>query len=234
MHQRPANSPQNHGKVSIQWRGKPLTIAEAGTAAVQEQRQGNLQAAVDIFNLILAKVSNSAELHNNRGAILQMMKRYDEALASYDKAIALKPDYANAHFNRGSALKQLNHFEEALASYDKAIALNPGHAEAHNNRGALLQQMRRYDEAIASYDKAIAAKPDHAAAYNNRGTTLLSKGDMPEAEKMFRKALELKPDFPDPLHSLVNMRRYRNAEDASSADVKDIRALLAGSKVTPE
>jgi tetratricopeptide (TPR) repeat protein len=234
MHQRPANSPQNHGKVSIQWRGKPLTIAEAGTAAVQEQRQGNLQAAVDIFNLILAKVSNSAELHNNRGAILQMMKRYDEALASYDKAIALKPDYANAHFNRGSALKQLNHFEEALASYDKAIALNPGHAEAHNNRGALLQQMRRYDEAIASYDKAIAAKPDHAAAYNNRGTTLLSKGDMREAEKMFRKALELKPDFSDPLHSLVNMRRYRNAEDASSADVKDIRALLGGSKVTPE
>lgn len=234
MHQRPANSPHKPGKVTIPWHGKALTIAEAGAAAIQEQRQGNLQAAVDIFNLILAKFPNSAELHNNRGAILHMMMRYEEALASYDKAIALKPDYANAHFNRASVLKQMNRFEEALAGFDKAIALNPGHAEAHNNRGALLQDMRLHDKAIASYDQAIAARPDYAIAYNNRGTALLSKGDMREAEKMFRKALELKPDFSDPLHSLVNMRRYRDAKDAGNADMKDIRALLTRANVTPE
>ena len=46
-----------------------------------------------------------------------------EALASYDKAIALKPDFAAAHYNRGNALMILNSAEEALASYDKAVAL---------------------------------------------------------------------------------------------------------------
>jgi tetratricopeptide (TPR) repeat protein len=227
----PKYQPQSQGKVTIPWRGKTLTISEAGAAAVQEQRQGNVPAALEIYDLIAAKVSHSAEVHNNRGVLQQLLKRYPEALASYEKAIALKPDYANVHFNRAFILKLLNRFDESLASYDQAVKLNPGHAEAHNNRGALLQDMRMYDQAIASYDRAIAAKPDYAMAYNNRGTALMSKGDMAEAEKMFRKALELKPDFSDPLHSLSSMRRH---EKASSLEAQEILALLQKPGITAE
>ena len=56
------------------------------------------------------------------------LKRPAEALASYDRAIALKPDYAEAHNNRGNALRDLKRPEEALASYDRAIALKPDFA----------------------------------------------------------------------------------------------------------
>jgi tetratricopeptide (TPR) repeat protein len=217
------HQPQDPRKVTIQWRGKWLTLAEAGALVMAEQHQGNFQTALDLLNLILAKFPNSAEFHSSRGAILQMMKRHEDALAGYEKAITLKPDYANAHFNRAGILKLLNRFDESLASYNKAIALNPAHAEAYNNRGALLQQMRRYDEALASYDRAIASKPDYAMAYNNRGTALMSRGDMAEAEKMFRKALELKPDFSDPLHSLSVIHRY---EKTSGPEVKKILDLL--------
>ena len=51
------------------------------------------------------------------------LKRPDEALASYDKAISLKPACADTFNNRGNALKELNLFDEALASLDKAIEL---------------------------------------------------------------------------------------------------------------
>ena len=47
------------------------------------------------------------------------LKRPAEALASYDKAIALKPDYAQAHNNRGAALRDLKRPAEALASYER-------------------------------------------------------------------------------------------------------------------
>ena len=67
------------------------------------------------------------------------LKRPEEALASYDKAIALKPDYAEAYSNRGNALRDLKRLEDALASYDKAIALKPDFAEAYNNRGNALR-----------------------------------------------------------------------------------------------
>ena len=95
------------------------------------------------------------------------LKRLAEALASYDKAIALKPDYAEAYNNRGIALQGLNRPEEALASYDKAIALKPDYAEAHRNRGNALRDLKRPAEALASYDKAIALKPDFEFLYGD-------------------------------------------------------------------
>lgn len=222
----PARSP-----AVILWRGKSCSLAEAGVLAIREHQLGNLPAVADIYSLMLAKVPNAAELHNNLGAVLQTLQRYEEALASYDQAIALKPGYANAHHNRGSVLKKLNRHAEALASYDRAVALKPDHAEAHNNRGVLLQELKRYDEALASFERAIAAKPDHAEAHNNCGVVLVNKGNMPAAEKMFLKAFELKPDFPDPVFNLAHIRKY---QDADNADVKSIHALLNRPGVSPD
>jgi len=208
---------------AIRWRGKRFPIAAACALAIQEHRLGNFQSVAEIYGLVLAKVPGYAEGHNNRGVVLQLLKRYDEALACYDKAIVLKPDYANAHFNRATTLKKLARLDEALAAYDRAIALKPDHAEAHNNRGVLLQELRRYEESLASYDRVIAVRPDHAEAYNNRGIVLMSLGDMAEAEKMFARAAELKRDFPDPLFNLAIIRQHQNAD---TAEAGNIRALL--------
>jgi tetratricopeptide (TPR) repeat protein len=208
---------------AIPLRGKKYTVTEASALAIQEFNLGHLQAALGIYNLILARFPDYAEACNNRGAILQKMNRYEEALASYDRAIVLKPDYANVHHNRGSTLKKLNRYEEALASFDRAIALQPDHAEAYHNRGVILQEMKRYDEALASYDRTLALKPDHAEACNNRGLILANRGDMAAAEKMFLQAAALKPDFSEPLFNLAIIRKYRSAD---SAEVKNIRMLL--------
>ena len=80
-------------------------------------------------------------------------------MASYDQAIALKPDYASAWNNRGATLRSLGRAEEALASYEHAIAIQPAYAEAHNNRGVTLHELGRFEEAVASYDRALAVKP---------------------------------------------------------------------------
>lgn len=222
---------RNPSEPAIRWRGKRFAITEACALAIREHQSGNFQAAADIYGLILAKVPGYAEGHNNRGAILQLLKRYDEALASYDKAIALKPDYANAHYNRGATLKKMGRLDEALASYDKAIALKPDHAEAHNNRGVLLQDLKRYNEALASYNRVIALRPNYAEAHNNRGIVLVTQGDMAGAEQAFLKARELKPDFPDPLFNLAHIRTYQSADNA---EAQGIRALLEKAGITPE
>ena len=53
----------------------------------------------------------------SRGNALHALKRFDEALASCDRAITVRPDYVEAHYNRGNALHQMRRFEEAVASY---------------------------------------------------------------------------------------------------------------------
>ncbi|MFN5122426.1 MAG: tetratricopeptide repeat protein [Bradyrhizobium sp.] len=72
------------------------------------------------------------------GNALRDLRRFDEALASFERATALRHDLAPALFNRGLTLADLGRHEEALASYDRVIALVPGHADAHRNRGAAL------------------------------------------------------------------------------------------------
>ena len=50
--------------------------------------------------------------------------RLEAAIASYDKALEIKPDYHVAWNNRGIALDNLGRGEEAIASYDKALEIN--------------------------------------------------------------------------------------------------------------
>jgi predicted O-linked N-acetylglucosamine transferase (SPINDLY family) len=62
---------------------------------------------------------------SNKGAVLYALKRYDEAIAHYDKAISLKPDYHKAWANKGNTLSELKHYQEAITHYDKALTLKP-------------------------------------------------------------------------------------------------------------
>jgi tetratricopeptide (TPR) repeat protein len=66
---------------------------------------------------------------------LHKLRRLEQALASYNDALALRPDDAEALVNRGVTLHDLKRFDEALASYDRALALRPDHADAHFFKG---------------------------------------------------------------------------------------------------
>jgi len=111
---------------------------------------------------------------------LKELRRIEEALASYDKAVALKPDYAEVYSNRGIALHDLKRSEEALASYDRAIALQPDYAEAYNNRGNALQDLKRWEEALASYERALAAAVDHPYAFSGAADCVMKLCDWDE------------------------------------------------------
>src|SRR5437867_4236260 len=74
-----------------------------------------------------------AEALNNRGNALQDLTHYEEALASFDWALALESEYVDALNNRGNALCHLERLADGLASYDSALALKPDYAGAHSN-----------------------------------------------------------------------------------------------------
>ena len=131
---------------------------------------------------------------NILAATLQRQGKLQEAVASYEMAIQLKPDFADAYSNRGTALQELGQLDEAVASCEKAIQLKPDYAKAYSNRGAALQELGRLDEAVANYERAIQLKPDFAEAYSNRGTALQELGRLDEAVANYERAIQLKPD----------------------------------------
>ena len=92
--------------------------------------------------------------------IFSELKRYDEALANYDRAIQIKPDYAEAYLNCGAILSELKRYDEALANYDRAIQIKPDYAEAYLNCGLIFSELKRYDESLRNYERAVKIKPE--------------------------------------------------------------------------
>ncbi|MHC5934511.1 tetratricopeptide repeat protein [Nostoc sp.] len=129
------------------------------------------------------------------GNLLSTAKEYEAAIASYDQALKLKPDYHQAWYNRGDALGNLGRNEEAIASYDKALKFKPNYHLAWNNRGYALDDLGRFEEAIASYDQALKFKPDFHQAWSNRGYALDELGRFEETITSYDQALKFKPDF---------------------------------------
>src|SRR6266567_228206 len=101
----------------------------------------------------------------NEGAMPDDLK---EALAAYERAIALDAHNAIAHLNKGDALKGLNRDEEALTAYEQAIDRNPHNAIAFLQKSDALRAHMHYAEALASYEQAIRLDANLAAAYPGR------------------------------------------------------------------
>jgi tetratricopeptide (TPR) repeat protein len=123
-----------------------------------------------------------------------MLGRAEDALKSYDRAIALKPDFAEALNNRGNALRALKRLQEALTSFDRAVAVRADYAEALNNRGNSLVDLGRLEDALESYDRALAHRPKYVDALINRANTLRLLGRHDEALASFERAVLFKPD----------------------------------------
>jgi predicted O-linked N-acetylglucosamine transferase (SPINDLY family) len=134
------------------------------------------------------------EALNNRGNILQALKRFDDALASYEEALGVKPDHADVWCNRGEALFALERFDEAIASHDKALAINPDLAAAWLGRANVLVRTNRLVDAYAACDRALALKPGSPRALVLLGRCHARRGDTDEAVALYDRALAIKPD----------------------------------------
>jgi tetratricopeptide (TPR) repeat protein len=159
------------------------------------QRNADYQSDLSIWRDTVGKVPNNSRAHNNLGAVLARRGRIDEAMAHYQRALEIKPDYADAHNNLGAVLTRRGRIDEAIAHYRRALEIKPDYAEAHYNFGITLRGRGRIDEAIDHYQRALEIKPDYADAHNNLGLALAGRGRIDEAITHYRKALEIKPDY---------------------------------------
>ena len=70
--------------------------------------------------------------------------RHKDAIAAFEKAIALKPDYAEAYLLMGVSYKELEQYEDAMAAYKKGITLEPTGEHANSAR-KLISEIEKRD-----------------------------------------------------------------------------------------
>ncbi|MDB9507056.1 tetratricopeptide repeat protein [Microcystis aeruginosa CS-338/01] len=143
----------------------------------------------------LTEVVQDAEFWFEQGNQKYMNGDFIGAIASYDRALEMKPDLHQAWHIRGVALADLGRLEQAIASFDQALEIKPDYHEAWNYRGFALANLGRFEQAIASYDQALEIKPDFHLAWLIRGVALYNLGRLEEAIASYDRALEIKPDY---------------------------------------
>jgi serine/threonine protein kinase len=150
--------------------------------------------------------------------------RYREAIAAYDYAISLDPNYATAYYNRGLACYYLKEYQKAIADHDHALELlDPNDAVAYNNRGLAYSAFKEYQKALADYTRAIELDPNDAAAYNNRGTAYKNLKEYQKAIADFDRAIQLNPNNANAYHNRGNT--YRELKEYQRALVDYTRAI---------
>jgi len=117
------------------------------------------------------------------------------AIADYNQAIAINPEYEKAYINRGIAKHDIGDSQGAIADSNQAIAINPKNAGAYFNRGSAKRDLGDKQGAIDDYTQAIAINPQYADAYITRGNAKSALGDKQGAITDFNKAIAINPKY---------------------------------------
>ena len=129
----------------------------------------------------------------NRGTSLCSLGRQAEALACFERALALAPESAQVWMDKGVCLMDLGRLDEALACHDRALALRPDYAWAEINKANVLDRLGRHEEALACCDRAIALRPREAPGCFNKGSLLYDLGRFAEAFACHDQAVQNDP-----------------------------------------
>jgi len=172
--------------------------ARALFTAAATRRRALLAAAVAIVAVavnwpMLSPTRMRAITETNLGSAFHEAGRYDEAVAHYEKAAALEPDYAPAYNNLGVTLRAQGRVDAAIAAYEKGLALEDDYPDLHYNLANALLEQNRADEAAAHLRQSLTGEPASAATHNNLGMALAAKGQHEQAAAEFRAAIAFEP-----------------------------------------
>lgn len=114
------------------------------------------------------QIRGAAQAWNELGEAQAGQSQHEKALASLQRAVGMKPNYAEAWSNRSVTLWHLQKYDEALQSTQKALTLNPNYAQAWFNRATILTKKQQYIPALLAYDRALRFEPNNHEIWTSR------------------------------------------------------------------
>jgi tetratricopeptide (TPR) repeat protein len=179
-----------------------------------------------------------------RASQLRRAGRIDEAIAAYQRLLAIKPDLPDSWYNLGWLQKQARAFDEALESYARALAFGVAKPEeVHLNRAVILSDhLHRPDDAERELRAALEKKPDYVPALLNLGNLHEDLGDRTSARAAYDQAVAADPGNGLALARLAGvshspeldaelaerLRRALARPGIAAADEADLAFALAG------
>ena len=182
-------------------------IIEYRNAVQQEPRAGDVRvklAEAYIKNGELGKalaeyvraadVLPDAAVQLKAGSLLLMARRFDDAKARAEKALAVDAKSVDAQILLANALAGLKDLDGAVAELEQAIQWNPDRSSTYTTLGAMELGRGRRDAAEKAFKQAVALAPRSAAAHLALARFYWAAAEWAGAERELTEALGAEPD----------------------------------------
>ncbi len=146
-------------------------IAELQQLVVEHPGNKNAWALADAYRIMGAYYSGKREL--------------DDAISSFEKALAIDPRDATSWNSLAYAKETAGDVDGALRACDEYIKACPHEQNPYDTRGDLLARHGRPDEAILAFKEALKLRPDFYPSMQYLGVIYLLKRDYPDAGTCF-------------------------------------------------
>jgi adenylate cyclase len=146
--------------------------------------EADLKRADELASRALALDANNAVSHLVRGQVLRAERRFDDAIAEYERALDLNPNLASSVANLGDTYFALGQYEKAINFYDKATRLSPRDPDLffwYTNKGVAYLALKQDDQAIECARRAIAINPSFSLSHALLAAVLALTGHEAEA-----------------------------------------------------
>lgn len=169
-------------------------------------------------------------VYHNLGGVIAASdpSRMPEAMALYEYAIKLVPEFVEAKNNLGALWVDNGRFDKAMPLLLDAVKAKPRDAEVQYNLGRAYLLGNDVPRAIHHLELAIKLKPGYAKALNNLGVANAKSGRFPEASEAFAKAVAQMPKQLDMRVNLAMALLSSGRPAEAAAEFRKCRELEPG------
>jgi tetratricopeptide (TPR) repeat protein len=193
-------------------------------AALTFRRNHDYRSAEAIWQDTIAKRPDNPRPHIALAIALQAEGRLDEAVAEFEKGLAISPANGAVHGALGNVLFELARLPEAIVQFETALRLDARDARALTSLGNVYLAQGRIADALSRQQAAASLAPEDAEVRYNLGNTLAAAGRFADAAAAYREALGLEPDMLEARSNLANSLAI--AGDLNGA-IAEFRAITA-------
>lgn len=156
---------------------------------------GHLDQALTAADYAVRDRPESVEALQQRAQVYDLLKRYSEAAADYERALRHDPDNAWLWQRLGDARLDSGNDTEALHAFERASVIKKESPAAWYGQGLALERLERRDDALAAYEHALRIMPKgaagHARILNSAALLLYRMRRLPDALAMLEQVQQL-------------------------------------------
>ena len=157
---------------------------------------GDVDAAQRYAAQAIAAAPRNTDALWFEGDLLRAQNKAEQALATYDKVLAINPEHRTAHIEKAYLDIALGKFAAAQKELDRARELAPSNLLLHYTQALLYFSEGKSTEAQMPIHNVLRVAPEHLPTILLAGAVNFNLGSMHQAEHHLRHYLEKNPDNP--------------------------------------